>query len=68
MFDGVLVSNSSGNIIGPYNLIRSNGATGIGISKQAFGIGNLVSENSILGNVGLAIDLGVDGVTLNDLR
>ncbi len=65
-FDGVLVQNSSRNIIGPDNLIRDNGFVGVLIFKDSYGDGNLISANRIFDNGFIGIDLGFDGVTAND--
>jgi parallel beta-helix repeat protein len=46
------------------NIIAHNGDKGIHISDYS---ANLIRRNSIFGNVELGIDLGGDGVTLNDL-
>lgn len=47
------------------NYIVSNGGRGISVSDAA-SIRNKLSANTLSGNVGLAIDLGSDGVTPND--
>lgn len=62
---------SSGNVIGgtgagEANLIRSS--TGDGISVlSATAVANMISGNVIHSNSGLGIDLGNDGVTVNDV-
>ena len=47
------------------NVIFGNGCHGVLIDGDA-ATGNLVSQNAIYGNNGLAINLGLDGVTAND--
>ncbi|MDB6175336.1 MAG: hypothetical protein JWL59_4647 [Chthoniobacteraceae bacterium] len=66
---GVVIQNSSGNVIGTVsgdgNTIAFNGGTGISvIGTQARA--NTIRANSIYGNAGIGIDLGNNGVTLND--
>ncbi|MBD2329048.1 Calx-beta domain-containing protein [Alkalinema sp. FACHB-956] len=46
------------------NVITANGQVGVAVTS---GTGNRISGNSIVNNTGLGIDLGADGVTLNDL-
>jgi parallel beta-helix repeat protein len=68
--DGILVvGNSDGNVIGAGkkgggNLIEYNGSAGVDVAANA------ATGNSILGNAiahnGFGIDLGADGVTVND--
>ncbi|MBI1886578.1 MAG: CSLREA domain-containing protein [Chloroflexi bacterium] len=65
-FDGVRVGGvASNNTIGgnPGNVIAFNGGNGVLISDAP---GNAIRRNSIFANTGLGIDLGDDGVTLND--
>jgi titin len=70
---GVELLSSSRDTIGGLGLGESNiiahasmsGFDGVRIRS---GTGNIVRGNSILANAGLGIDLGVDGVTQNDLR
>ena len=51
----------------PGNVIAGNAGNGIGVSFGAFGVTGLtIKGNSIFSNGGLGIDLGVNGVTLND--
>jgi len=47
------------------NLIAGNAGDGVRVSSQN-DVDNLISENSIFSNDGLGINLGTDGVTLND--
>ena len=66
---GVLINLSSGNTVGGVgpataNSLSWNGDDGIAITAA---IGNRIQRNSIVGNGGLGIDLGDDGVTPNDL-
>lgn len=61
---GVSLNNSRNTTI-TENVIFGNGCQGVLISGSA-ATGNLVSNNSIYGNAGLAINLGLDGVTPND--
>ena len=64
--DGVLItSGANNNQIGPSNQIIEN-ATGIRITESAGG-GNRIERNSILGHIGLGIDLDQAGVTPNNL-
>jgi CSLREA domain-containing protein len=55
---------------GPCNTIAFNGLPGTGYDgvrlMPTTGTGNLVIGNAIHSNAGLGIDLGADGVTLND--
>lgn len=57
--------NNARNTTITENIIFGNGCQGVLISGAA-AVGNRVSSNSIYGNVGLAINLGFDGVTPND--
>lgn len=61
---GVSLNNARNTTI-TENTIFGNGCQGVLISGDA-ATGNLVSNNSIYGNAGLAINLGLDGVTPND--
>ncbi len=66
--DGVFITGSSNNIVGGTtagisNTISHNGGDGVWVSS---GTGNAILGNSIFSNGGLGIDLGQDGVTLND--
>jgi len=56
-----------GSTPGAANLISGNTAAGVAIYNTGT-INNRISGNSITGNGGLGIDLGGDGVTLNDSR
>ncbi|HVS81721.1 MAG TPA: LamG-like jellyroll fold domain-containing protein [Pyrinomonadaceae bacterium] len=48
------------------NIIAGNGGDGVRVSS--FGdVSNLISQNSIYSNTGLGINLGIDGVTPNDV-
>jgi parallel beta-helix repeat protein len=58
-------SNSILNWIGPDNIIAYNNGAGITVT-EASSRGNAISENLIYENTGLGIDLGDDGVTVND--
>jgi len=66
---GVLVENLANNNIiggtasGAGNVIAFNGDEGIGVAS---GTGNAIRSNSVFSNSGLGIDLGSNGVTLND--
>jgi titin len=70
-WDGVHISSAaSGNTIGGTasgagNIIAFNTGAGVGV-VDATSTGNLIRGNSIHDNGGLGIDLGDDGVTLND--
>ncbi len=70
--DGVFIdSGASGNLIGGTangagNLIAFSPGAGVSLNANA-GSGNAVLGNSIRANGGLAIDLGQDGVTANDI-
>lgn len=59
--DGIRLGGSSNNII--KNIINSNGRNGVNIYP---GTSNLISQNSIYDNNDLGINLGLEGVTLND--
>jgi hypothetical protein len=50
---------------GAGNTIAFNGSAGMAINADA-GSGNSILSNSVFSNEGLGIDLGDDGVTLND--
>lgn len=68
--EGIAISNGSNNTIGGTenndgNTIAFNGSRAISIVT---GTGNSVRGNSIFSNNGLAIDLGADGVTPNDVN
>jgi hypothetical protein len=67
---GIAISGASNNTIGGTennagNTIAFNGAHAISIVT---GTGNSIRRNSIFSNNGLGIDLGVDGVTPNDVN
>jgi CSLREA domain-containing protein len=55
-----------GTTNGARNTIAFNGANGVSLTADA-GTGNVISSNSIYSNGSLGIDLGENGVTLNDL-
>ncbi|HEX7174437.1 MAG TPA: C25 family cysteine peptidase [Pyrinomonadaceae bacterium] len=65
---GVLISANTntvgGTVAGAGNTIAFNGGDGVYVSS---GTANAIRRNSIHSNIGLGIDLGADGVTLNDL-
>lgn len=73
-FEGIFISNASGNTIGGNvsgagNVIAYNGTGGIGIGSNSPGIlpiNNQIRANSIFSNEGLGIDLGFNGATPND--
>ena len=69
-FDGVFVNANStvigGTAAGTANKIGFNGGNGINVFTTN-NIGNAFNQNSIFSNGHLGIDLGNDGVTLNDL-
>jgi hypothetical protein len=58
------------NIVGPGNIIASNGWDGVSVWEDgvdaANADGNHITQNSILNNSALGIDLQNDGVTAND--
>jgi hypothetical protein len=61
--DGIEIENgASGNAV-EANTIAHNGGNGVTVYD---GTGDTISRNSIFSNGGLGIDLGGDGVTLND--
>ncbi len=64
---GLRIVDASGNTVGPNNSIAHNQGVGVSVIHQARGEGNLITANSIHSNGLLGIDLGGDGVTLNDL-
>lgn len=69
---GILIQDSSSNTIGgptadgaytETNYIGNNGGPGITVRGQS--VGNTITQNSILTNTGIGIDLGGDGPTPN---
>jgi parallel beta-helix repeat protein len=67
---GVLLVDAPANAIGgtapgDANVIAHNGAAGVAV-LGASSIGNSILGNSIFANAGIGIDLGGDGVTVND--
>jgi parallel beta-helix repeat protein len=68
-FDGVNVCDGAEDTVvggaGAGNVIANNGGNGIGVEPTAL-LNNQFLENSIFDNTDLGIDLGIDGVTLND--
>jgi hypothetical protein len=65
-----LTSSASNNTVGGAaagagNTIAFNGADGVFLDSTA-GAGNAIGPNSIHDNTGLGIDLGSDGIALND--
>jgi hypothetical protein len=72
--NGIIISAGSNNIIGGINpgegnVIAFNNGKGIFVSSAFFGLmaGNAIRRNSIFLNNELGIDLGVQGITMNDL-
>lgn len=73
--EGILVTSSgnviAGNSIGTDITGASQLGNGVGLAyggvRVESGTGNRITQNSIAFNYGLGIDLGGDGVTLNDL-
>lgn len=74
-FEGILVTSSNNTIAGNYIGTDATGSANLGNGTAApyagvrveSGTGNRITRNSIAFNNGLGIDLGGDGVTLNDL-
>lgn len=70
--DGVLINTSSrsnrvgGVLVNEANLIANNSASGISIVAAVANTNNTLRGNSIFANSTLGIDLGGNGVTLND--
>jgi titin len=60
-------SNTIGGfLLGEANIIANNQTTGYDGIRIKGGTGNDLRGNSIYGHAGLGIDLGLDGVTIND--
>jgi hypothetical protein len=72
--DGVLIvgndNNTIGGPLGSGNTIAFNGGAGVDVKSSPTNLspGNAILGNSIFANAKLGIDLGGDGVTLNDSR
>ncbi len=65
---GININNSPGNNGLQNHVIAYNGGDGISISgSNPAPTGNVVAATSIFGNGGLGIDLGNNGITLNDV-
>jgi parallel beta-helix repeat protein len=60
---GASTNQIGGTAAGAGNRITANGGPGVNLLS---GTGNSVRGNSIIGNAGLGIDIGGDGVTAND--
>jgi parallel beta-helix repeat protein len=60
---GVRINGAVGTTIGGGNVIRFNAMDGVFVES---GTGNTIRTNTISSNGGLGIDLGLDGITLND--
>lgn len=65
LFEGAQGNMIGGTTAGAGNTIASNSGAGVAL-VDATTIGNLINQNSILSNGFLGIDLGADGVTVND--
>lgn len=74
-YEGILITSSNNTVAGNYigtdatgsvNLGNGTAVANGGVRVQS-GIGNRITRNSIGFNTGIGIDLGADGVTLNDL-
>jgi CSLREA domain-containing protein len=65
VLDGAHDNTIGGDSAAAGNAIASNTGAGIKLASDA-GSGNAILSNPIFGNGGLGIDLGADGVTLND--
>lgn len=63
---GIVLTDATGTLISG-NTITANGLFGIGfVDSRSTSGGNTFSNNSIYGNTGLGIDLGLTGPTPND--
>ena len=67
--DGIWIEAGSENIIGgfeedPQNVIAYNGGNGVSVES---GTGNVIAANEFFQNFAMAIDLGKDGLTINDV-
>ena len=63
---GIDIDRQSSNSAIVNNVIGSNVGPGVGLRRNALS-GHTIVGNVISGNGGLAVDLGADGVTINDL-
>ncbi len=62
---GVSIDRDYGSSVGPGNHIVGNGGAGVAITAEE-SYGTTVTRSEIYDNAGLGIDLGFDGVTVND--
>lgn len=62
---GAYNNDIGGTASGSGNTIAFNGGDGVFVGST--GTGNCIDPNSIFGNGGLGIDLGINGVTANDV-
>ncbi len=60
---GIRATSCSGTVIGGVSIVGNGGP---GVTLVGAGSGNRISQNAIFSNGGLGIDLGNDGVTVND--
>ncbi|MGO9913133.1 MAG: beta strand repeat-containing protein, partial [Isosphaeraceae bacterium] len=70
VFNGATANTIGGTVLGAGNTIANNHGNGvtIGSSPTDASAGDSVLENAIYGNAKIGIDLGDDGVTLNDSK
>ncbi|HNB64921.1 MAG TPA: DUF4347 domain-containing protein, partial [Rhodocyclaceae bacterium] len=66
VFNGATGNTVGGTAAGAGNLIAYNSGIGVSVTDSTT-TGNVILSNSFTSNDGLAIDLGADGVTLNDV-